>query len=134
MPCFLQSFQSAYSKQDVKTDLAWKHMLTLSHLKASLLCHFRAVVLSCAVNSSLLSLFSSGHGKQHTSFAHTELEFKKGPELLPALIYSVSFSSQMRARNVCSLVLPGRRESKCNGCAACIKFRISHTQFSVSRF
>lgn len=129
--CLLQSFQLPDSKQDVRTDLAWNCLLTLPHLKASLLCHFRAVVLSCAVNSSLLSLFSSSHRKQHTSFTHTELEFKKGPELLPILTYWVSFSSQMRTWNVCSLLLPGRRESKCNSCAY-MKFRISHIRFSVS--
>lgn len=70
----LESSQFADSKQDVQTDLAWKCMLTVSHLKALHLCHFWAVALSCEVNSSFLSLFSSGHGKQHTDRrTYTEL-------------------------------------------------------------
>lgn len=47
----------------------------------------------------------------------------------PVLIYLVSFTSQTRTWNVYSLVLPRRRESKCNSCAAPIKFRISHMVF-----
>lgn len=67
--CFLESSQFAGFKQDVQTDLAWKCMLTVSHLKALHLCHFIMVVLSCTVNSCLFSLFSSGHGKQHTELS-----------------------------------------------------------------
>lgn len=92
-------------------------MLTLPHSNASFFCRFRAVVLSCAIYSSLLSLFSESllvsflKRKQCTCFTHTELEFQKSPELLLVLIYSVSFSSQTRACNVCSLVLPGEEKA-----------------------
>lgn len=131
--CFLESSQFADPKQDVQTDLAWKSLLTVSHLNClAPLPHFRVVVLSCAVNSSLLSLFSSGHGKQHTDCCTHRNEFSS--EILPVLIYSASWSSQIRTWNAHSLVLPERTEGKCNSCAAPIKFKISCTQFSASRF